>query len=43
MAEKKKLKELLKGRPKPSVPRAGYLASGRRYGEGGKIKGKKSS
>lgn len=27
----------LKGRPKPSAPRAGYLASGRRYGCGGKV------
>lgn len=28
----------VKSRPKPSTPRAGYLASGRRYGDGGKTK-----
>lgn len=39
---KEKLKQKLKGRPKPSAPRAGFLASGRRYGEGGKISGKKN-
>ena len=27
----------IKGRPKPSTPPAGYLASGRRYGGGGKV------
>lgn len=32
----KKLSNMLKGRPKPSAPRAGVLASGRRYGCGGK-------
>lgn len=39
MSEKKKApKQKLKGRPKPSAPRAGYLASGRRYDGGGKVK-----
>lgn len=27
----------IKGRPKPTAPRAGYLASKRRYDEGGKV------
>ena len=46
MAEKNKAKaflnKVLKGRPKPSAPRAGYLASGRRYGCGGKVSKKKT-
>lgn len=29
-------------RPKPSAPRAGFKASGTRYGKGGKISGKKT-
>lgn len=42
MATKKPTKKkssggTLKGRPKPSAPRAGFLASGRRYGCGGKV------
>jgi len=32
-----KMREFFKNRPKPSVPRAGFLASRRRYAEGGKI------
>ena len=44
--EKKKkllsgLSKALKGRPMPSAPRAGYKASGSRYGNGGKVSGKK--
>ena len=44
MAENKEKKKAsiklpkIVGRPKPSAPRAGYLASGRRYGCGGKVK-----
>jgi len=41
MADKKNKKKsggALKGRPKPSSPRAGFLASGRRYSDGGKTK-----
>ena len=42
MATKKKLQ--IKGRPKPSAPRAGYKGDGSRYDKGGKLKnGKKSS
>jgi hypothetical protein len=37
MATKKKLPKI-KSRPKPQAPAAGYLASGRRYGGGGKTK-----
>lgn len=33
-----KKKSKTKGRPKPSAPTAGYLASGRRYSCGGKTK-----
>lgn len=36
------LDKLLKGRPQPSAPRAGYKASGSRYQSGGKIPRKKS-
>ena len=32
------LNRVIKGRPKPSAPRAGYKASGSRYDRGGKIK-----
>lgn len=46
MTIKKKIKDALgkviKGRPRPSAPRAGYLASGRRYGCGGKVSKKKT-
>jgi hypothetical protein len=46
MAEKNKAKSLLnrllKGRPQPSAPRAGYKASGSRYEKGGKVSRKKS-
>ena len=46
MAEKNKAKafldKALKGRPKPSAPRAGYKASGSRYEKGGKVSRKKS-
>lgn len=45
MAERKTIKsaiksvgEKIKGRPRPSAPRAGYKASGSRYGCGGKLK-----
>lgn len=34
--------KFLKGRPKPSAPRAGYKASGSRYTGGGKVARKKS-
>jgi len=40
MADKKNKKKsggALKGRPKPLVPRAGFRASGSRYGNGGKV------
>jgi hypothetical protein len=30
------LDKIVKGRPKPQAPTAGYLASGRRYDNGGK-------
>ena len=36
------LNKLLKSRPKPSAPRAGYKASGSRYGDGGKVTRKKA-
>lgn len=36
------LNKVLKGRPQPSAPRAGYKASGSRYTEGGKVSRKKS-
>ena len=46
MAEKNKAKaflnKVLKGRPQPSAPRAGYKASGSRYEKGGKVSRKKS-
>lgn len=46
MAEKNKVKtflnKVLKGRPQPSAPRAGYKASGSRYEGGGKVTRKKS-
>ena len=45
MAENKlknTLKAMLKGRPKPSAPRAGFKASGSRYDSGGKMSRKKS-
>jgi len=46
MSEKNKAKQLLnkilKGRPQPSSPRAGYKASGSRYEKGGKVSRKKS-
>lgn len=32
------LNRVIKGRPKPSAPRAGYKASGSRYDKGGRIK-----
>lgn len=38
MADKKKQT----GRPKPSAPRSGFRADGRRYGCGGKITKKKT-
>ena len=36
------LNKVLKGRPQPSAPRAGYKASGSRYDSGGKVSRKKS-
>lgn len=36
------LNKVLKGRPQPSAPRAGYKASGSRYEKGGKVSRKKS-
>lgn len=43
---KGKVKELLnkviKGRPQPPAPRAGYKASGSRYSGGGKVSRKKT-
>lgn len=36
------LEKSIKGRPKPLTPRAGYKASGSRYGCGGKVTRKKS-
>lgn len=36
------LNSILKGRPMPSAPRAGYKASGSRYEKGGKVARKKS-
>lgn len=36
MAKKTTKKKIVKGRPMPQSPTAGYLASGRRYGNGGK-------
>lgn len=46
MSEKNKAKQLLnkilKERPQPSAPRAGYKASGSRYEKGGKVSRKKS-
>ena len=38
-----KLKSKLVGRPRPSVPKAGVLPSGRPYGKGGKVSRKKTS
>lgn len=35
------LNKTIKGRPKPLTPRAGYKASGFRYGCGGKVTRKK--
>lgn len=35
---KRTLNDKIKGRPKPSTPRAGYKASGARYDKGGKIR-----
>lgn len=34
---KARFEAMFKSRPKPSVPRAGFLASRRRYDEGGKL------
>lgn len=34
---KRFLNNNIKGRPRPSAPRAGYKASGSRYGKGGKV------
>ena len=39
-SQKRKLS--VKGRPRPSAPRAGYKASGSRYEDGGKIPRKKT-
>jgi hypothetical protein len=36
------LNKVLKDRPKPSAPRAGYKASGSRYEKGGNVSRKKS-
>ncbi len=36
------LNKVLKGRPQPSAPRAGYKASGSRYEKGGNVSRKKS-
>ena len=43
MAKKDKPKVEIKGRQKPPYPRAGgVMASGRRYGDGGRAKKKKA-
>ena len=36
------LNKILKGRPQPSAPRAGFKASGSRYDGGGKVNRKKN-
>ena len=36
------LNKVIKGRPQPPAPRAGYKASGSRYSSGGKVSRKKT-
>lgn len=36
------LNKVLKGRPQPSAPRAGFKVSGSRYDSGGKVNRKKN-